>query len=71
VHISEMLSRVDPAVPKAVMTDLKALLDKYPQAFSANEFDLGWTDKVKHAIDTGSNPPVRQALRKVPIAQRL
>jgi hypothetical protein len=32
--------------------------------------DLGWTNIVKHTIDTGNNRPARQPLRKVPMAQR-
>ena len=69
-HIAEMLKRVDPSVPETTVDELEKLLNKYPTAFSANELDLGWTDRVVHTIDTGNNPPARQALRKVPIAQR-
>jgi transposase InsO family protein/predicted aspartyl protease len=69
-HIQEMLSKLDPSVPESTVIALEQLLNKYPQAFSVNELDLGWTDKVKHTIDTGKNPPARQGLRKVPMAQR-
>ena len=69
-HIRDMLSRVDESVPQSSRNELEALLNKYAKAFSVNEYDLGWTDKIRHKIDTGNNPPARQALRKVPIAQR-
>ena len=35
--------------------------------FSKSEFDLGRTNLVKHSIDTGSNRPFRQQLRRHPI----
>jgi len=69
-HIAEMLERVDPSIPESTALALEALLNKYASAFSAGETDLGYTDAIKHTIDTGNNPPARQALRKVPIAQR-
>ena len=68
--IAEMVDRIDPSVPKDIADQLQELLQKYAQAFSTSELDLGWTDKVTHTIDTGNNPPARQVLRKVPIAQR-
>ena len=36
--------------------------------FSKSEYDLGHTDLVEHQIDTGDNQPVRQALRRHPVA---
>jgi len=33
-----------------------------------NENDLGWTDIITHAIDTGDTKPVRQPLRRHPSA---
>ena len=36
--------------------------------FSKSEYDLGHTDLVEHQIDTGDSPPVRQALRRHPVA---
>ena len=69
-HLIEIVERVDPSVPKAKVVELKQLLRKYHKAFSASELDLGWTDRVKHTIDTGNHPPARQPLRRVPIAQR-
>ena len=69
-HLAEILERVDPAVPESAVDKLGQLLRQYSKAFSANEYDLGWTDRVKHKIDTGDHPPARQPLRRLPLAQR-
>jgi len=36
--------------------------------FSRSEYDLGLTDLMEHSIDTGNNKPVKQALRRHPVA---
>ena len=69
-HLAEMLTRMDPSVPESVASEVEHLLNKYAEAFSRNECDLGWTDLIKHTIDTENHPPARQALRRVPITQR-
>jgi len=42
---------------------------RYRGAFSLHEWDLGNTELVKHEIDTGTEPSVRQALRRQPLVQ--
>ena len=37
---------------------------------SADEGELGRTDRITHSIDTGSAPPIRQPVRRVPVCQR-
>ena len=36
--------------------------------FSASEFDLGWTKLLQHSVEITSSKPVRQALRRHPVA---
>jgi rRNA-processing protein FCF1 len=47
-HLACILENVDPSVPESVVDKLGQLLQKYDKAFSVNEYDLGWTDKIKH-----------------------
>ena len=47
------------------MTDL---LHRYEDVFSKGEFDVGCTRVIEHRIDTGPHRPVRQALRRHPVA---
>ena len=45
------------------------LLTEYDDIFSKNEYDMGRTHLVQYHIDTGDNHPIRQGLRRHPIAQ--
>ena len=40
---------------------------EYAGVFSRNEYDIGRTHLIPHRIDTGSNRPFRQALRRHPL----
>ena len=45
------------------------LLLEYADIF-ADEGELGRTDRITHSIKTGSAPPIRQPVRRVPVCQR-
>jgi len=49
---------------------LANLLDEFSDIFSAGPEDLGRTGIVKHQIDTGNHPPIKQAPRHVPMHQQ-
>ena len=44
------------------------VIRSYEDIFSQNEYDIGRTHLVEHTIDTGDHRPMRQALRRHPIA---
>jgi len=44
------------------------IVRKNADVFSASEFDLGWTDLLEHSMELDSTKPVRQALRRHPVA---
>ena len=44
------------------------LLDEFDSIFSKGPYDMGRTTLVEHAIDTGNHRPIRQGLRRHPIA---
>ncbi|XP_026054681.1 uncharacterized protein LOC113040593 [Carassius auratus] len=48
------------ALDSAERTQLETLIYKYSDVFSANEYDYGRTDLVKHTIRTGDAQPIRQ-----------
>jgi len=56
-------------VPETIQARLHDLLLEYKKAFSLGEWDLGYTDLLLHEIETGSEAPVRQALRRQPLLQ--
>ena len=51
-------------------TKVSMLLDEYADMFSSGPADLGRTGMVKHRIDTGDSPPIKQAQRRVPLHQQ-
>ena len=66
--LRQMVANVDSSVGRREREQLAYLLDEFSDAFSVGENDLGWTDIVTHAIDTGDSKPVRQLLRRHPPA---
>ena len=47
---------------------VQELLGRYDDVFSHGTFDMGRTSLVEHTIDTGSQRPIRQGLRRHPTA---
>ena len=68
--VEEMVSRVDPSISDTTKNRLRSLLIKHASVFSMSEWDLGYTDKVEHRIDTQGHPPFRQPLRRYPAAHQ-
>ena len=49
------------------LTLLRSLVAEYSNIFALDMFtELGVTDIVSHTIDIGSNPPIRQPVRRTP-----
>ena len=46
------------------------LLLKYADVMASSVSDLGRTDRLRHRIDTGSSPPVRQSVRRISPGRR-
>jgi len=63
-----MVDNVDKSVSDEDRHRLASLLTEFSTAFSKDENDLGWTNIITHAIDTGDSKPVRQPLRRHPPA---
>jgi transposase InsO family protein len=68
-HIKDLLEGIDKDVTQTEQERLRDILKQYADVFSSSEFDLGRTGIVKHEIDTGSARPIKQMLRRQPIAQ--
>jgi len=49
---------------------LYAVLLNYAEVFADDSGDLGKTDKLHHAINTGNALPIWQPARRIPAAQR-
>ncbi len=49
---------------------LKKTLHDYSDVFAQEENDLGRTSLVQHQINTGNHSPIKQAPRRVSLAER-
>ena len=58
--IRDIMEKIAPTVDLASRTSLQTLLLHYEKILSTDAFDIGYTDVVKHRIDTADNKPVRE-----------
>ena len=62
-------------LPSHLTPEQRAMAERFFRSraniFSRSEFDIGWTDILKHRIDTGNNPPHYERLRHHPTTQLL
>ena len=66
--LQSLVEKVDSSVRREQQDQLTDLLTEFLDTFSMGENDLGWTNIVTHAIDTGDSKPVRQPFRRHPSA---
>jgi len=63
-----VMSKLPPEVTAEQRQQVEDLLREYSDTFSTGTFDMGRTTLVEHTIDTGTQKPMRQALRRHPQA---
>ena len=64
--IDQLCSQLPDKLSAELQDQVRALLFKYECVLSVDDYDLGHTDILTHKIDTGSNRPVREPLRRQP-----
>ena len=69
-HIDNIMAEVHPSVDVEQRDRLRSLLIQYGDILSIDEMDMGLTDMIQHEIDTGDERPVRQQLRRTPLAHQ-
>ena len=67
-HLKSLLERSTKGKTKAEIDAVAALLIKYQNTFSTNEWDLGLTHLTEHPINTGAAAPIKQRPHRVPLA---
>lgn len=65
--LKPLWTEISEDVPDEARERLKQILLENRSAFSLHEWDLGFTSVLQHEIDTGSETPVRQPLRRQPL----
>jgi hypothetical protein len=70
VHLQPLLDQSSEGLSAAEKQQLQELLLEFVDVFVGPDGRLGRTSLVKHEIDTGSAKPIRQAARRLPMAQK-
>ena len=65
-HLAPLLDECRETLTKDEEQKVKNLLMKYQHIFSKSKSDLGCTDLVRHKINTGLAPPIKQNPRRLP-----
>ena len=66
--VKEMLEALPDELSDEQRSAVEQLLSRYSDVFSKGEFDIGCTNLIQHRIDTADSRPVRQPLRRHPMA---
>ena len=69
-HVDSLVDDAHESLSPLERQQLARLLRRYSDVFFSGDGDLGRTDAVVHRIDTGNAKPVRQTLRRQPVALR-
>jgi predicted aspartyl protease len=59
-HLQDLVERCRKNLSSTEVSELEELLMEYRDIFQIPDGPLGKTNKVKHEINTGNNPPVKQ-----------
>ena len=70
LHLKELYERSVAVLDQTEHREVHQLLCEFADIFSTGPHDLGCTDLVKHRINTGEAPPIRQPLRRLPLVKR-
>ena len=69
-HLQPLSDNVSESLTSDQKQQVEDLLAKFQTGFVGPDGKLGRTNLVKHRIDTGDSPPIKQPFRRLPIAQR-
>jgi len=66
--MGKMIDGIDESITKSEREELRALLTEFKSVFALSDNELGRTSATRHEIDTGDARPVKQRLRRQPVA---
>ena len=69
-HLQPLLDQASLTLSPAETFQVKQMLIKFKDVFVGPDGNLGRTSIVKHQIDTGDHRPIKQAPRRLPLAQK-
>jgi hypothetical protein len=66
-HLTNLFDKSKGELNGQEQTQLSELLCEFEDVFAKSEFDLGKFNTIQHGIDTGTNRPVKQRIRRTPL----
>ena len=66
-HLTNLFDKSKGELNGQEQTQLSELLCEFEDVFAKSEFDLGKFNTIQHGIDTGTNRPVKQIIRRTPL----
>ena len=66
-HLINLFDKSKGELNEQEQTQLSELLCEFEDVFAKSEFDLGKFNTIQHGIDTGTNRPVKQRIRRTPL----
>ena len=66
-HLTDLYERTTAGLSQEQCTEVAKLLIKHNTTFSESDDDLGRTGIIRHKIPTGSERPIKQPLRRLPV----
>ena len=69
-YLNDLFTRSSVHFDENEQNQLKSLLIKYQSVFAKSSDDLGFSDRVEHHIDTMGAEPIKEHVRRLPLAKR-
>lgn len=69
-YLSDLFQRSSVHLNESEQNQLKSLLIKYQSVFAKSSQDLGFSDRVEHHIDTMGAEPIKEPMRRLPLAKQ-
>jgi len=66
--VAPLMDRLPDGMTDSQPQQVANLLNEYSDVFSKDPYDMGRTHLVEHTIDTQNHRPIRQGLRRQPLA---
>ena len=66
-HLTNLFDKSKGELNGQEQIQLSELLYEFEDVFAKSEFDLGKFNTIQHGIDTGTNRPVKQRIRRTPL----
>ena len=66
-HLINLFDKSKGELDEQEQTQLSELLSEFEDVFAKSEFNLGKFNTIQHGIDTGTNRPVKQRIRRTPL----